>query len=138
MADNYASLAASTGTAIDSASKHNRQCKVSTDHMLQWVQDSITTGDSAQQILKKDKMNYCMHKVRGMVREGCVCVCVLGMQYSPCVESGRHRGCRHPRVVWNVELCRLRVSSGGLHLRQYVGGGAVLAHAPLQQCEGHE
>ena len=62
MADPYVSLASSTSTAIESASKHNIQCKVSTDHILQWVQDSVTTGESATTIVKKDKMNYTMHK----------------------------------------------------------------------------
>lgn len=62
MADNYVSLASSTGSAIESASKHNLQCKVSTDHILQWVQDASTTGESATTIVKKDKMNYTMHK----------------------------------------------------------------------------
>ena len=62
MGDNYASLAASTATSIESASKHNLQCRVSTDHLIQWVQDSITTGESASNVIKKDKMNYCMHK----------------------------------------------------------------------------
>ena len=38
MGDNYASLAASTATAIESASKHNLQCRVSTDHLIMWMQ----------------------------------------------------------------------------------------------------
>lgn len=62
MGDNYVSLAASTATAIETASKHNLQCRVSTDHIIQWVQDSITNGESATTIIMKDKMNYCMHK----------------------------------------------------------------------------
>lgn len=62
MGDNYASLAASTATAIETASKHNLQCRVSTDHIIQWVQDSVTNGESAVTIVMKDKMKYCMHK----------------------------------------------------------------------------
>lgn len=56
------SLASSTGTSIESASKHNLQCKVSTDHLIQWVQTDSNGGESAVSILKKDKMNYTMHK----------------------------------------------------------------------------
>lgn len=62
MADNYASLAASTATAIETASKHNLQCRVSTDHIIQWVTDSAQNGESASTLIKRDKMNYCMHK----------------------------------------------------------------------------
>jgi hypothetical protein len=62
MADSYVSLAASTATAIESASKHNLQCKVSTDHIIQWLEDGSTSGESATAMVKKDKMNYCMHK----------------------------------------------------------------------------
>lgn len=62
MSDPYVSLASSTSTSIETASKHNLQCRVSTDHIMQWVQDSSTTGESAQSILKKEQMNYCMHK----------------------------------------------------------------------------
>jgi len=63
MADYYASLASSTATAVDSAAKHNIQCRVSTDHLLNWMQDDVTSGETVANILKKDKMNYCMHKV---------------------------------------------------------------------------
>ena len=62
MGDPYASLASSTSTAIESASKHNLQCKVSTDHILMWIQDDTVSGESATTIIKKDMMNYCMHK----------------------------------------------------------------------------
>lgn len=62
MADPYVSLASSTATAIESASKHNIQCRVSTDYMVRWVADSTTTGESAQTLIRKDKMNYCVHK----------------------------------------------------------------------------
>ena len=62
MSDPYVSLASSTSTAIETASKHNLQCRMSTDHIMQWVQDSSQSGEGAQSILKKDKMSYCMHK----------------------------------------------------------------------------
>ena len=62
MADPYVSLASSTATAIESASKHNIQCRVSTDYIVRWVADSTTTGESAQTLIRKNAMNYCMNK----------------------------------------------------------------------------
>ena len=62
MSDPYVSLASSTSTAIESASKHNIQCRVSTDHIMQWTQSSATTGDTAATIIRDNKMNYCMNK----------------------------------------------------------------------------
>jgi hypothetical protein len=38
MGDPYVSLASSTSSAIESASKHNLQCRVSTNHIIMWVQ----------------------------------------------------------------------------------------------------
>jgi hypothetical protein len=48
------SLASATSTRVDSACKHIQQCRVSYDHMLDFV-------DSAHE-LEKDKMKYCVHK----------------------------------------------------------------------------
>lgn len=48
------SLATATSTRVDSACKHIQQCRVSYDHMLDFV-------DSAQE-LKRNKMQYCVHK----------------------------------------------------------------------------
>lgn len=64
MSDHYASLASSTATAIESASKHNLQCRVATDIILQWVstQDGNNGVESAANIVKSNKMKYCMHK----------------------------------------------------------------------------
>lgn len=62
MADIYPSLASSTATAIDSASKHNLQCRVDTNHILNWVNADGKSGDSADTIVKGNKLKYCMHK----------------------------------------------------------------------------
>jgi hypothetical protein len=48
------SLAAATSTRVDSACKHIQQCRVSYDHMLNFV------GSSNE--LERDKMQYCVHK----------------------------------------------------------------------------
>jgi hypothetical protein len=48
------SLASATSTRLDSACKHIQQCRVSYDHMLDYV-------DSAHE-LEKNKMQYCVHK----------------------------------------------------------------------------
>ena len=48
------SLANASGTLLDSACKHIQQCKVSFDHMLDFV-------DSADQ-LEKNELRYCIHK----------------------------------------------------------------------------
>ena len=48
------SLAAATGTRVDSACKHIQQCRVSYDHMLDFVENSHE--------LERNKMQYCVHK----------------------------------------------------------------------------
>jgi hypothetical protein len=48
------SLAAATSTRVDSACKHIQQCRVSYDHMLNFV------GSSNE--LERDKHQYCVHK----------------------------------------------------------------------------
>lgn len=48
------SLAAATSTRVDSACKHIQQCRVSYDHMLNFV------GSSNE--LERDKFQYCVHK----------------------------------------------------------------------------
>ena len=48
------SLASATSTAVDSACKHIQQCRVSYDHMLDFV-------GSAHE-LERSKMQYCVHK----------------------------------------------------------------------------
>ena len=48
------SLASATSTAVDSACKHIQQCRVSYDHMLDFV-------GSAHE-LERNKMQYCVHK----------------------------------------------------------------------------
>lgn len=60
MADKYASLASATATAIDSAAKHNLQCRMYTELLQHWV-DPKGQGNSAE-TLKAGKMDYCMHK----------------------------------------------------------------------------
>ena len=48
------SLASATSTRVDSACKHIQQCRVSYDHMLDFVENAHE--------LEKNKMQYCVHK----------------------------------------------------------------------------
>ena len=48
------SLASATSTRVDSACKHIQQCRVSYDHMLDFVDNPYE--------LEKNKMQYCVHK----------------------------------------------------------------------------
>jgi hypothetical protein len=48
------SLASATSTRVDSACKHIQQCRVSYDHMLDFVENSHE--------LEQNKMQYCVHK----------------------------------------------------------------------------
>ncbi len=48
------SLATATSTRVDSACKHMQQCRVSYDHMLDFV------GSASE--LERNKMQYCVHK----------------------------------------------------------------------------
>jgi hypothetical protein len=53
------SLAAATGTRLDSAAKHIQQCRVSQDHM----QELVTFDDQCDQDeLIRNKVRYCVHK----------------------------------------------------------------------------
>ena len=56
------SLASSTSTRLDSACKHIQQCRVSYDHMLDFVDNSLE--------LEKKKMQYCVHKDEMVVGVG--------------------------------------------------------------------
>ena len=51
---NTPSLASATATRVDSACKHIQQCRVSYDHMMDYV------GSSNE--LERNKMQYCVHK----------------------------------------------------------------------------
>lgn len=48
------SLASATSTRVDSACKHIQQCRVSYDHMLDFVENAHE--------LERNKMQYCVHK----------------------------------------------------------------------------
>lgn len=48
------SLATATATRVDSACKHHQQCRVSYDHMLDFVGSAVE--------MERDKMLYCVHK----------------------------------------------------------------------------
>ena len=48
------SLATATNTRLDSACKHIQQCRVSYDHMLDFVENAHE--------LERNKMQYCVHK----------------------------------------------------------------------------
>ena len=53
------SLAAATGSRLDSAAKHIQQCRVSQDHM----QELVTFDDNVDQDeLIRNKIRYCVHK----------------------------------------------------------------------------
>lgn len=56
----YASLASATGTSIDSAAKHNVQCRMFTELIQTWA-DPNQQGRGAE-LLKQNKMDFCMHK----------------------------------------------------------------------------
>jgi hypothetical protein len=51
---NTPSLASATATRVDSACKHIQQCRVSYDHMIDFV------GSASE--LERNKMQYCVHK----------------------------------------------------------------------------
>lgn len=53
----YPGLAASTGTRVDSASKHIMACKINSDLLGMWCSDA--TG---REVLHSNKMRYCMHR----------------------------------------------------------------------------
>ena len=55
------SLAAHTGTRIDSAAKHNMACKVDTDLVKAWMQDA-DNANNLDHRLHVEKMRYCVHK----------------------------------------------------------------------------
>ena len=48
------SLASATATRVDSACKHHQQCRISYDHMLDFVGSAVER--------ERDKMLYCVHK----------------------------------------------------------------------------
>jgi hypothetical protein len=56
------SLASATNTRLDSACKHIQQCRVSYDHMLDFVHDAHE--------LERKKMQYCVHKDEMVVGVG--------------------------------------------------------------------
>ena len=56
----FHSLAAHTGTRLDSAAKHNMACKVDTALVKAWMSDGDLSN--ADQRLHVEKMRYCVHK----------------------------------------------------------------------------
>jgi hypothetical protein len=61
MANRMASLASATATAIDSAAKHNLQCRMFTELIQQWAAGEDDSMNAAE-IVKSCKMDFCMHK----------------------------------------------------------------------------
>ena len=61
------SLASATSTSVDSACKHIQQCRVSYDHMLDFV------GNAHE--LERNKMQYCVHKDEDMTEGKRVASC---------------------------------------------------------------
>lgn len=78
MSDRYASIASATATSIDSAAKHNLQCRMYTELIQNWAAGDNTDYNSAD-IIKANKMDYCMHKdeivlgvCTGLFKECCI------------------------------------------------------------------
>lgn len=82
------SLAASTGTRLDSAAKHIQQCRVSQDHMQQFV---TYDGQCDSDELIRNKYRYCVHKDE----------LVLGLAKS-WVSEVRFGNTAYPRVISNL------------------------------------
>ena len=53
----YPGIAASTGTRVDSASKHIMACKVDGELLGSWCLDP-----ASREVLHSNKMRYCMHR----------------------------------------------------------------------------
>ena len=60
----HPSLGSATNTRIDTACRHMQQCRVSYEHMINFVH-----GDADK--LQRDKMTYCVHKDEFVMRAGC-------------------------------------------------------------------
>ena len=60
----HPSLASATNTRIDTACRHMQQCRVSYEHMMNFV-------DSNEEKLQRDKTDYCVHKDELVLRAGC-------------------------------------------------------------------
>ena len=80
------SLASATNTRLDSAARHNQQCRVSTDDMLMFV-------DHDHDQLQRQKYRYCIHKDEFVVGIGRPC--------DPMVTRKRTNNA-YPRVVSNL------------------------------------
>jgi hypothetical protein len=82
------SLAAATGTRLDSAAKHIQQCRVSQDHM----QEFVTFDDQCESIeLVRNKMRYCVHKDELVLQLG-----------KPWLQKKKYSNSAYPRVVSNL------------------------------------
>jgi hypothetical protein len=80
------SLASATGTRLDSACKHIQQCRVSYDHMLDFV-------DNAHELERK-KMQYCVHKDEMVVG--------VGRPWKRSKALRAHSVSAYPRVISNL------------------------------------
>lgn len=80
------SLASATSTRLDSACKHIQQCRVSYDHMLDFVENSLE--------LERKKMQYCVHKDEMVVGVGRPWVKDRALR-AMCVSA-------YPRVISNL------------------------------------
>jgi hypothetical protein len=98
------SLASATGTRLDSACKHIQQCRVSYDHMLDFV-------DNAQELERK-KMQYCVHKDEVVVGVG-----------RPWAKTRAIRGVgvsAYPRVISNLGNITAKQHEIPLKMLKYV------------------
>lgn len=83
------SLAAATGTRLDSAAKHIQQCRVSQDHM----QELVTFDDQSDaDDLIRNKYRYCIHKDE----------LVLGIGRCWAIQTKKYQNSAYPRVLSNL------------------------------------
>ena len=80
------SLASATNTRLDSAARHNQQCRVSTDDMLMFV-------DHDHDELQRQKYRYCIHKDEFVVG--------IGRPWDPMLTRKRTNNA-YPRVISNL------------------------------------
>ena len=89
------SLAAATGTRLDSACKHIQQCRVSQDHMTMLV------NNDADELIR-NKYRYCVHKDE----------LVLGIGKSWSTKDKKYNNNAYPRVLSNLGKLHEKESDG--------------------------
>ncbi len=116
MAYSTPSLASATSTRVDSACKHMQQCRVSYDHMLDFVPNAAE--------LERNKMQYCVHKDEiavGVARPWKKARVVKGLGVSA-----------YPRIISN--LGNITNAEHELSLRMIKYLHTALRFVPLKPC----